>query len=302
MDSQEKWGTAGMLASRRNFLSLVAATAAARPAFAGPGQSTRICADTPWSVYYGSTALPDAFAPYGLAVLDPNYAHVAQVADRNATTVLGYISLGELNTSSPFAQFLRNRDMLVSENPNWPGSVSIDLRHPGWHQYILTEIVPRLIAGGFDGLFLDTLDSALHLETLNATRFDGMTAAAQALIGEIRRAYPDMPIMMNRAYALLPDINVHIDAILTESLVTTYDFVERRYKWVDDAAFAHHLELLRPAQRGARGLPVFSLDYWDHSDTDAIATIYARQRALGHNPYVATILLDELVPEPAHDR
>lgn len=215
--------------------------------------------------------------------------------------LLGYVSLGELNTSSPFAQFLRDRDMLVAENPNWPGSVSIDLRYPGWHQYILTEIVPRLIAKGFDGLFLDTLDSALHLETLDAARFAGMTAAALELIGEIRRAYPDMPIMMNRAYALLPDVNVHIDAVLTESLVTTYDFVERRYKWVDDATFAHHLELLQPAQRGARALPVYSLDYWDRSDVDAIATIYARQRALGHNPYVATILLDQLVPEPAHD-
>lgn len=290
-----------MLVSRRSLLSMLGGVAAG-PAFAAPGVQSRIREGAAWTVYYGTAASPDAFAPYSLAVLDPNYARAGEVAKKSETTVLGYVSLGELNTSNPFAPLLRDRGMLVSENPNWPGSVSVDLRHTAWRQYILDEIIPRLLAAGFDGLFLDTLDSALHLETLNPDRFSGMQGAAQALIADIRGAHPNIPIMMNRAYALLPEVNVHIDAILTESLVTTYDFAEHRYKWVDDATFVHHLALLRPAQLGLHTVPVYSLDYWDPGDADGIAAIYARQRALGHNPYVATILLDQLVPEPAHDR
>jgi hypothetical protein len=69
---------------------------------------------------------------------------------------------------------------------------------------------------------------------------------------------------------------------------------------VDEAALAGHLALLAPARAGRRPIPIFSLDYWDAGDSDGIVAIYARERALGHTPYVATILLDQIVAEPPH--
>ncbi len=288
------------LVSRRSIISTLAAFSVSRTAAAALNARARprIPGAAPWAVYYGSTAPPDAFAPYRLVVLDPHYARAADVRDRSDAVTLGYVSLGELNTSSPFAGLLRDRSMLIGENPNWPGSVSIDLRQGAWRQFILDDVVPRIVGAGFDGLFLDTLNSALHLENLDNVRFAGMHSAAQSLVSAIRRAHRDIPIMMNRAYALMPAVNADIDAVLTESLVTTYDFVEQRYKWVDDATFAHHLALLRPARIGQNPAPIYSLDYWNPTDLEGIAAIYARQRALGHTPYVATILLDQLVPEP----
>lgn len=286
--------------SRREALALLAVSAAsahAPAASATQNHRGRMRAASPWVAYYGSALPSRSFASYQLAILDPHYAH--SLGNSGAAVTLGYLSLGEFNTTSPFARLLRDRSMLTAENPNWPGSISVDLRHDAWRVFIVDDVIPRVLGGGVDGLFLDTLDSALHLEVINAERYQGMQAAALALVRDIRRAHPDIPIMMNRAYALLPRVNSEIDAVLTESLVTTYDFSEHVYKWVDGETRARHLALLRPAHEGARPVPIYSLDYWDPNDRAGIAAIYARERELGHTPYVATILLDQLMPEPS---
>lgn len=41
-----------------------------------------------------------------------------------------------------------------------------------------------------------------------------------------------------------------------------------------------------------------TLDYWNPADTAGLRRIYRAQRANGFLPYVATVELDRLVPEP----
>ncbi|MEG8042050.1 hypothetical protein QP164_04330 [Sphingomonas sp. LR59] len=41
-----------------------------------------------------------------------------------------------------------------------------------------------------------------------------------------------------------------------------------------------------------------TLDYWNPADTTQIAALYARESAAGFSPYVATLALDRLMPEP----
>ena len=56
------------------------------------------------------------------------------------------------------------------------------------------------------------------------------------------------------------------------------------------------------AQRAAKArnpaLTLTTLDYWDPSAPRQIAGLYARERAAGFRPYVATLALDRLIPEP----
>lgn len=288
--------------SRRSLMGLIGAClyparAVARDA---PRAARSIPAGAAWSVYYGSTAPPDTFAPYTVVVLDPNYPFpLTDLTARGATT-LGYVSVGEFSTTGRFAAALTERSALVSENPNWPGSFVADLRQPSWRRYIVETVTPQVVGQGFTGLFLDTLDSALHLETLDSERYRGMRQAAASLVASIRARHGDIPIMMNRGYPILGEVAPFIDAVLAESLVTTYDFATRRYAFVSDDTMAGHAALLNPARASCPPLPIFSLDYWDPDDLQAIKAIYARERAMGHTPYVATILLDRVLPEPSH--
>ena len=83
-------------------------------------------------------------------------------------------------------------------------------------------------------------------------------------------------------------------------MVASYDVATKAYSRVPEETIARHLELLRPAREARRPLPIFSLDYWEPDDVETIRAIYAKERSLGHSPYVGTVLLDRIIVEPAN--
>ena len=124
-----------------------------------------------------------------------------------------------------------------------------------------------------------------------------MRQAAVDLVKAIHNSQPNMMVIMNWGYALLPNVIGSIDGIVAESLLTTVD-QHGGYKWNEPSLVAQQMALLAPARHGEVPLPILSLDYWDPEDTRTIAEIYRRERELGHHPYVGTRLLDRIVPEP----
>jgi polysaccharide biosynthesis protein PelA len=254
--------------------------------------------DYAWAVFYGEDIDLEAFAGFDLVVLDPMFkGAVGQLAERG-TQVLGYLSFGEIRRSSEWFAHITDRTLLLSENANWPDTFVCDVRNPQWRTLLLEVAIPALRQRGFTGLFLDTLDTPPHLEKVDPAGCAGMRRAAIALIGEIRKTFPSLSLVANRGYALLPELEGEIDALVAESLLTTYDFAAKRYKWVAPDELGYHMQALRPLREGGSSVPILSLDYWDSDDPATIRDIYARERGLGHHPYVAQILLDRVTPAP----
>jgi hypothetical protein len=156
-----------------------------------------------------------------------------------------------------------------------------------------------ILRRGFDGIFLDTLDDPIHLEDVQPQKNKGMTAAAAQLVRAIRRHYPDIPIMMNRAYRLLPEVEGDIDMELGESVYADYDFGKKAYRRVDKGDYEQQVRWLKEAQNRRPALRVMTLDYWNPADAPGIRQIYAVERANGFLPYVATVELDKIVTETA---
>src|SRR3546814_9677143 len=77
---------------------------------------------------------------------------------------------------------------------------------------------------------MDTLDNAEALERQDAERNKGMVAGAARLVQAIRARFPDMAIMMNRGYALLPQVAGRIDIVLAEAMASRWHFAEGRYE------------------------------------------------------------------------
>jgi polysaccharide biosynthesis protein PelA len=251
-----------------------------------------------WVIYYGANADPETLSRYDVIILDPAFQGSIKDCAVHGAKTFGYLSLGEFAKAGKFVSLPSGSAMLLEENPNWPGSYRVDVRRSAWQSLISHDVVPRLLARGFDGLFLDTLDTPAHLEETDPKRYHGMRAAAVSLVKVIRRRFPATPIIMNRGYALLPEVTNAIDGIVAESFMTTYDFATRSYKWVEPEVVARQRTLLRPAQQRHPPLPILSLDYWDPKEPDTIRKIYEQERNLGHLPYVATILLDQILHEP----
>lgn len=277
----------------------LSASAAHDPGFRDPGAWLRLRAASParfrWVAFYGEAADENLLADYDLVVLDRMFRGDKARITRRGARLAGYLSLGEISTGDGFFPHLAPAAILDA-NPWWPSARRVDVRHPSWRSMVLDRMIPAIIAEGFTGLLLDTLDTPVHLEHQDPAGARGMRQAAVALVRAIREAHPGLTLIMNRGYGLLPSVASSLDALLAESLITTGD--TGGYKWNDQDGIAHHLALLAGAARRRPPLPVLSLDYWMPDDVAGIRQIYRRERELGHLPYVATRTLQHIVREP----
>jgi uncharacterized protein (TIGR01370 family) len=251
-----------------------------------------------WIAFYGQTADEEVLSAYDIVVLDPLFQGSVATVAKDGARVCAYLSLGEIRISDPFYDRI-DPAALLEENPAWPGTRRIDVRQRAWKDLVLGGIIPSIAAKGFTGLILDTLDTPPYLEQLDPVGKRGMGKAAVDLVQAIRGSYPKMLVIVNRGYALLPSVIDNVDGVIAESLLTTPENDgSGRFGWNEPSDVALQLSLLTPAVVRRIRVPILSLDYWDPEDVETIRKIYARQRQLGHHPYVATPVLDRIIPEP----
>jgi uncharacterized protein (TIGR01370 family) len=250
-------------------------------------------------VYYGSKEPAETFQSYPYVVFDSRYHPPIASSRRPGAKVAGYLSLGEASPDYAYFGELQRQGLLARPSATWAGNYYVDLRDRRWRARVCEELIPWILRKGFDGVFLDTLDSALALEESDPAGFSGMAAAAVDLIAEIRRRNPAAVVMLNRAYKLLPAVEAYVDVAVAESVYRTFDFAGKRYIPVNEAAAAQQVAWLQAAQRRRPELLVFTIDYCDPKDAVAIRRTYEVERKHGFCPYVASIDLANVVREPA---
>jgi len=142
------------------------------------------------------------------------------------------------------------------------------------------------------------MDNASELERIDPIKYEGMTSSAADLIKAIRRNYPEIKIMLNRGYDLLPLVGDVIDITLGESVYSTYNHETKNYELVNKKLYKQQVKILHNAARQFPSLHIYTLDYCDPEDEERIKTIYSTQRSNGFTPFVSTIALDKLIKEP----
>lgn len=252
----------------------------------------------PWVVYYGDQAPPDTFQSYNPIILDSAHHPALKSLLEDKKTVLGYLDLAEAEERLDWFAQIKEMGILINENPEFPGSWSIDIRNKLWSDFLLNKIIPDIFAEGFSGLFLDQVDVALALESQDPQKYKGMKEAAVNLIKAIRKKYPQKYLMLNRAYQILDQVGDEIDFELAETLYTSYNFKTKEYYVRPKEEFEWQLSQLNHARFLFPKLTVFSLDYWDPKDQEMYRKIYSIERAQGMRPYVSTPTLDKIYPEP----
>ncbi|MCP3733947.1 endo alpha-1,4 polygalactosaminidase [Sphingomonas sp. RP10(2022)] len=252
-----------------------------------------------WGVDYGAATDPALARTFRLLVLEPHHARPIAPLRGPGSRLLGYVSLGEVERSRPYFAELDAAGALGPANPNWPDARMFDLRHPQARRIVLERMVPEVLTLGYDGIFIDTIDSVEAMEARDPIGNKGMVAAAATLIGELRARFPRIGIMLNRGYAVLPAVAPQIDYLLAEAMASRWNFAAGTYEMVSDADWQWQAERLRAAQARNPALVMATLDYWNPDEPKRIAALYARERAAGFRPYVATLALDRLIAEPA---
>jgi uncharacterized protein (TIGR01370 family) len=234
-------------------------------------------------VYYGAGRLDD-LARFDLAIIDPSTLTPGEVLELEArgTLVVAYLSVGEISPNDPWiTDGTVPRSWILGRNRNW-GSLFVDANQQGW-QDLMTKAAGDLIDYGFDGVFLDTVDTAIDVAPESEP---GMIS----LIEGLRAAYPHALLVQNRGFDIAEKVADSIDAVMFEDLSTSYDFDTLTYLRVDNSDEADRMVALRERT----GLPILSLDYAPPEDHATAAHAVRIARGYGFIPAVSIIELDDI--------
>jgi hypothetical protein len=217
-------------------------------------------AQEPIAFYYGAGEL-DRLARYRRVVLQPEFYSAPELAQLTArhTQPLAYLSLSE--DQGPPAPWQRSE-----RNPDWGGAF-VYVGHPDWVEHVIGQ-AKAAIAGGFAGLFLDTLNVELT--------FPEDVPQLLTLVAAIREEAKPAYLLANRGFGMLPRLADLVDGVLFESFSVRW--VDNGYApWPPDV-LEHHAQI---AERLLElDVDLFALDYADSPGLTDFAHRRARLFAL----------------------
>jgi hypothetical protein len=213
----------------------------------------------------------------------PKDLRLAREAGNDA---LAYLSVVEVAPDAPYGAEVGKRGIpILGKNAEW-GSSLVDIRSPKWRDLLIGELARDAQARGFNGFFLDTAESIVLLAARTKTDAGIWAEALAALVKDLRAAYPDARIVINRGFPALPGLVSTVDAVLLESYERGYDFSRKKYVAVSDA----DREWMDAQLKSARdaGLPIYAVDFVDPNDEKLARDTADKLAAKGFRPLITT--------------
>jgi cysteinyl-tRNA synthetase len=290
---------------------------AATPSPVVPGGPTALPARRPWSAvnsfaYWLDGPGLDQLAASGFELVVIDYSSdgsaggeftAAQIAGLRAgcdRRALAYLSIGQAEdyrfywnsawaTSAP--------SWLVGEDPEWPGNYFVRYWDPGW-QALIHAYLDRIIAQGFDGIYLDRVDA--YQESYASGRERDMVDFVLDLARYARARSPlgdDFGVFVQNAEDLgsrHADYVAEVTGIGREEVYVAA--TNRPTSAAERASTERALDVFRERSRGHL---VLTVDYADRADL--VAQAYSASRARGFVPYVSDVGLNRMRVNPGQE-
>ena len=202
--------------------------------------------------------------------------------------LFAYLSVGEIGPGRPWRREVPEH-LVLGHNRTW-GSAIVDTGSPAWRELLLTKVIPPLRARGVRGLFLDALDSFEQVTAAGPERTRHERGIA-ALVDAIRSRFPELKLVLNRGFTILPLLARPPDGIVVESLFHTGEPQGSTFEAVPDAITTELLQTLRGV-RARWNLPIAVIDYAPLADRVLCRALARRILAEGFDPYITVPLMD----------
>ena len=195
------------------------------------------------------------------------------------------VPLAEVTSAAP--------SWLAAENPDWRGNHLVRYWDPGWQNIIFgspSAYLDKIIDVGFDGVYLDKIDSNDDWQATRPTAERDMVEFVKALAAYARARHPGFLIVPQNAEELLKhkDYLKTIDAIAKEDLL--YGGAQRKDGEANPKAeFQLSKKYLDLAQKAGR--KVLVVEYL--SELTTIVRANKELTASGYVPFFARRALDE---------
>lgn len=216
-------------------------------------------AAAPTSVAFWYAAKPPlaALAHYQWAVLEPGHLQPADVQTLRAAggTPFAYLSVGELAGDAASLEAAGLSSAASDQRNHAWGSQVMDLTAPAWRTYLFNR-AQRYQDQGYAGLFLDTLDS---FQLQPAARREEQRQALISWIQALHSRFPDLKLIFNRGFEVLPALPGVAAAIAVESIHAGWDAGRQQYRPVPPEDRDWLVAKLAPYK--AQGIPLIAIEY-----------------------------------------
>lgn len=241
--------------------------------------------------YYGAELPEELLDHYDLVVVDPDFhPKLPSLAAGRRARPVAYVSIEEVGPGRSWARELPD-GWLLGRNEAW-GSHVVDVRQPGWREFMLARVLEPLWAAGYRAFFFDTLDSHVLALSDQAGR-EACGQAVAAFIAAAVQRFPGAHIVLNRGFELLPAVGHLVHGVVAESLFAGWDATHQHYTKVQEADRAWLLSRLQEA-RVRHGLHVTVIDYVPPEKKEKRREVARRIASLGFVPWVSRPALDDL--------
>lgn len=240
---------------------------------------------TTFAVSYGKFA-PKSINGFDFVIAEPDQFTAQQVHSlyHKHQKLLGYISLGEVNSSRSYYNILKQRGFLGT-NQNW-GAGFLNLADSVTRK-VLIHRADHIVAKGFDGLFLDTVD-----DVEPGTGRGELQPYMVSLIRQIREKHPSICIIQNAGLFLLSKTAKYINGVLVEDVASNYNFRTKSYHIRSQKGFEERVSELRTLSKKYHK-PIYIVDY---AGTAMMRRkLSKRLNSAGFSYYIAPISLDTLI-------
>lgn len=267
-------------------LLMLSATAGAADARRMPSRLAKVRS---WAFAIGDGAASRDLSGYGLVVVDGADTSAARVRQlrRGGRIVLGYLSVGTIERGRWwFAAASPHRLELWQDWGEWYADTSA----PGFRHLIADRVAPRMLAKGFDGLFLDNVDM---IET-HRGRAAGMRSLVAAVAARVhrRRGF----LFAQNGEDIIGPMLRFLDGWNREDVTGTYDFDAGEYVVQPAGETASAQAALRRIRRA--GLLVTATDYFPSGATAGAERARRNACAAGALPFVSDIELTRIPVTP----
>ena len=242
------------------------------------------------ALFYGSNPPWDELRAFDVVVVEPQHVPDPKAHAGDRTALFAYVSVGEADADRSYLKQIPDA-WKSGRNSDW-GSVVLDQAQPEWPAFFAEQVIKPLWDAGYRGFFLDTLDAYQLFAKTEAER-TRQEAGLVAVIRELRKRYPEIRLIFNRGFEILPQVHQDVFAVAAESLFQGWSPARKSYRPVSAADrewLLGQLDRVRQAYK----LPVLAIDYVPPGKRDLARATAAKIRDLGFIPWVANPELDML--------
>lgn len=240
--------------------------------------------------WYASNPPLSELAQFDYLVLEPAHfdASARDFLHSQNTQLFAYLSVGEFDgNQQALVEAGLGHSTSDTVNHAWDSHV-MNLADEKWQDYLAAR-AQSLLAQGYDGLFLDTLDS---FQLLPAKRQEQQRQGLLQILTRLQTNLPDLALIFNRGFEVVHELPKKPAAVAIESIYAGWNPRNNNYTPVTDtdrAWLTQHTAALR-----AKDIPLIAIEYLPFERREEARQLVKQLQDEGFLPYVSTPHLDSL--------